>query len=166
MNCTLTWDANGDNGIVSGNSKTISQTIPYDTVLGGVSEVVSRAVNYIDITPQFPGHVFLGWFTHPEQGVQVNEYTNFQPLEKKDIQGRTYYSQTYYAHWSINQYKATFLYNDGTEKKMVKVQDFGTALVPPELSRAGYTFNGWSPVVPSTMPARDTTYTAQWLAND
>ncbi|MBH5319380.1 InlB B-repeat-containing protein [Paenibacillus sp. GSMTC-2017] len=32
--------------------------------------------------------------------------------------------------------------------------------------RPGYTFNGWSPSAPSTVPNQDTTYTAKWIAKD
>ncbi len=35
----------------------------------------------------------------------------------------------------------------------------------PVPSRAGYTFNGWSPEVPTIMPTTNTTYTATWTAN-
>jgi len=36
----------------------------------------------------------------------------------------------------------------------------------PAPTRAGYTFAGWSPEVPSAMPAADTTYTAMWTARE
>lgn len=141
--CTVTWDGNGGKW-GSAQKKTNGTKVGH--VVGDLS--------WFGNVPTYTGKEFVGWFTHPIQGKQIHRYTNVDE------------ARTYYAHWSINQYKATFLYNDGTEKKMVKVQDFGTALVSPELSRPGYTFNGWSPVVPSTMPASDTTYTAQWLSND
>ncbi|QJD85646.1 S-layer homology domain-containing protein [Cohnella herbarum] len=34
----------------------------------------------------------------------------------------------------------------------------------PVVTRPGYTFTGWSPSVPSTVPNQDTTYTATWTA--
>ena len=44
--------------------------------------------------------------------------------------------------------------------------DIGTALTAPaNPSRAGYTFTGWSPEAPSDFPEKDTTYTAQYTAN-
>lgn len=44
--------------------------------------------------------------------------------------------------------------------------DIGVALTSPaNPSRTGYTFTGWSPEVPSAFPEKDTTYTAQYMAN-
>lgn len=44
--------------------------------------------------------------------------------------------------------------------------DIGAALTAPaNPSRTGYTFSGWSPEVPSAFPEKDTTYTAQYTAN-
>jgi hypothetical protein len=68
---------------------------------------------------------------------------------------------TYTAQWRINQYTATFNANGGTGGKAV-TQNYGTVLTAPMVMRTGYTFTGWSPSVPSTMPAGNTTYTAQW----
>lgn len=67
-----------------------------------------------------------------------------------------------YAHWEINRVTATFVHNDETGDTTTKTQDYGTVLIPPELTRSGYTFIGWEPPVPSTMPAVDSTYIAQW----
>ncbi|MFK7693050.1 InlB B-repeat-containing protein [Paenibacillus sp. HJGM_3] len=36
----------------------------------------------------------------------------------------------------------------------------------PAVTRPGYTFAGWSPTVPDTMPSQDTTYTATWRARE
>ena len=44
-------------------------------------------------------------------------------------------------------------------------QDFGTSVTAPEApTKAGYTFAGWTPEVPTTMPLSET-LTAQWTAN-
>ena len=68
---------------------------------------------------------------------------------------------TYTAQWKVNTYTVTFNANGGTGGKTV-TQDYGTALTAPSVSRTGYTFTGWSPSVPSTVPAGNATYTAQW----
>lgn len=45
-------------------------------------------------------------------------------------------------------------------------QNYGTTITPPTApTRTGYTFTGWSPVVPSTMPAQDLELIAQWEIN-
>ena len=46
-----------------------------------------------------------------------------------------------------------------------EARDYDSALVAPVVSRVGYTFVGWSPEVPATVPANDATYTAQWRIN-
>ena len=71
---------------------------------------------------------------------------------------------TYTAQWTVNKYTVTFNANGGTGGKTV-TQNYGTALSAPTVTRTGYTFNGWSPSVPSKVPTGNVTYTAQWRAN-
>ena len=71
---------------------------------------------------------------------------------------------TYTAQWQVNQYSVTFDANGGTGGTTVAL-DYGAALVAPAVTREGYTFAGWSPDVPATVPASDVTYTAQWQVN-
>lgn len=68
---------------------------------------------------------------------------------------------TYTAQWNANNYSIFFDANGGTGSTG-GTMTFGTPLSAPSVSRTGYTFNGWSPAVPSTVPADNTTYTAQW----
>ena len=68
---------------------------------------------------------------------------------------------TYTAQWQVNQYSVTFDANGGTGGTTVAL-DYGAALVAPAVTRTGYTFTGWSPLVPETVPASDVTYIAQW----
>ncbi len=42
---------------------------------------------------------------------------------------------------------------------------YGDTLTAPTVKRAGYTFTGWSPEVPATVPDTDSTYTALWISN-
>ena len=45
-------------------------------------------------------------------------------------------------------------------------QDTGTELTAPTPTRTGYTFAGWEPAVPATVPEEDMTFTAQWTVVD
>lgn len=42
--------------------------------------------------------------------------------------------------------------------------EWGTSLTAPVVEKTGYTFAGWTPTVPATMPTENATYTAQWQA--
>ena len=72
---------------------------------------------------------------------------------------------TYTATWTINQYTATFKLENG-ESDVVKTQDYATELTAPaNPAKTGFTFKGWNPEVPATVPASNQTYTAQWERN-
>ncbi len=69
------------------------------------------------------------------------------------------------AHFAPNQYAMTFVLDNG-EENVVITQDYGTELTAPAApTKTGFTFNGWSPEVPATIPASDQTFTAQWERN-
>ena len=69
------------------------------------------------------------------------------------------------AKWKVNQYTITFNTNGGTEIAPI-TQDYGTAITAPaNPTRSGYTFTGWNPAIPSTMPAENLTVNAQWSSN-
>ena len=62
-------------------------------------------------------------------------------------------------YYSRNQYKLTV---DGVESLVY----YGAALeIADPAPREGYTFTGWSPAVPATMPAEDLTLVPQWSEN-
>ena len=91
------------------------------------------------------GYTFKGWSPEVPQTVPAQEVT-------------------YTAQWEIKQYTATFNANDGIGGKVV-TSGYGVKLEPPTVTRKGYSFIGWSPAVPSEMPAKDTAYTALWKIN-
>lgn len=77
--------------------------------------------------------------------------------------GDTTYKATYTA--TANEYTIRFVDVDGSVIKSITA-DYGTAVTAPDApAKEGYTFAGWSPALPETMPANDLTVTAQWTAN-
>ena len=67
----------------------------------------------------------------------------------------------YVAQWEVNKYKVTFDANGGTGGYSSQM-DYGTPITQPEVSRTGYDFMGWEPMVDATVPASDMKYVAQW----
>ena len=104
--------------------------------------------------PTRSGHTFAGWFTGASGGERVTE---------EDIVGIAR-DHTLYAHWTANNYTITFIFN--TKENEVRSLNFNETIVYPEnLTREGYTFNGWSPKS-ETMPSENITVTAQWAINN
>lgn len=68
---------------------------------------------------------------------------------------------TYTAQWRPNLYTITFDANGGTGG-WTRQKAYGDALIAPAVAKDQYLFNGWLPSVPATVPAQNTTYTAQW----
>ena len=62
-------------------------------------------------------------------------------------------------------YTLTFDTNGGSAIAPI-TQDYGTAITAPaDPTKTGYTFAGWTPAIPATMPAENLTVTAQWRYN-
>jgi uncharacterized protein YjdB len=69
------------------------------------------------------------------------------------------------AQWTINRYTITFDSNGGSAVDPITA-DYGSELTrPADPTREGYTFAGWSPAFPATMPVNGASLTAQWTAN-
>ena len=101
--------------------------------------------------PTKEGHTFVGWY---------NGDTKF------DFNTQITSPITLYAHWTINSYTLIWNVNGGnalTGEYTSGTVAYGTNITKPsDPTREGYTFAGWSPEVAATMPAANTTYTAQW----
>ncbi|MGN0547734.1 MAG: InlB B-repeat-containing protein, partial [Acutalibacteraceae bacterium] len=116
---------------------------------------VERPVN-----PYKTGYTFVGW-------TDVEGSTT--PVTIPDVMPES--DLTYYAIFAIRQYTITF---KETGESVIDpiTQDYNSAVVAPENPvKTGYTFMGWADKngnivgVPSTMPAKNTTLTAQWQIN-
>ena len=63
------------------------------------------------------------------------------------------------ALWTINQYTITFDTDGGSAIAPI-TQNYNTAITTPaDPTKTGYRFAGWTPSIPSTMPAYSQTIT-------
>ena len=103
----------------------------------------------------YTGHTFKGWYD--------NEGLTGDPVMA--IGGTEMGNKEYWAKWTINQYTITVKPENG-KADITITQDYGTPITAPaDPTREGYTFAGWSPALPATMPAENMTVTAQWTVN-
>ena len=124
-----------------------SYTITYmdgNTVLDVNTFAYGAIVTPID-DPTMTGYTFTGWSealpaTMPAQDITV------------------------YAQWNVNSYTITYM--DGNTVLDIDTFAYGAVVTPIDNpSLTGYTFNGWSEELPTTMPAQDITVYAQWSVN-
>ena len=132
---TVTLNTNGgtiNNGNVTEYTYGVGATLPTD---------VTRT-----------GYTFKGWYD--------NENLTGSPVTA--IGGTEMGNKEYWAKWEINQYTITFDTAGGSVVTPI-TQNYGTAITAPaDPTKNGYTFVGWNPEIPATMPAEDLTVTAQW----
>ena len=105
--------------------------------------------------PKVNGLTFGGWYTD-EDCTDGNEYNFTAPVTK---------GMTLTAKWTANSYTITFDTNGGSAIDPI-TQGYDTTInAPAAPSKTGYTFMGWEPEIPATMPAEDMTITAKWSIN-
>lgn len=146
----LTLDPDGG----SGSNQTVTAT--YDaampTTLKGGGAIV---------LPTREGYDFGGYYS-AKNGGGTQYYTS------AGASARTWNVDdaiTLYAKWTIKSYTLTWNLDGGSITSAGTAAGsvvYGTALTAPTVEKEGYDFTGWSPAVPSTMPAANSTYTAQW----
>ena len=111
--------------------------------------------------PTRDGYTFTGWYTDPE---------TMQPFDfSTPITG----NKTLYAGWTKNPWTVSFNSQGGSSVPNQIVNDEDTASKPsPDLTRDGYTFNGWYTDADATQPfdfstpiTSDTTLYAGWTKN-
>ncbi|HPX20298.1 MAG TPA: InlB B-repeat-containing protein, partial [Bacilli bacterium] len=67
------------------------------------------------------------------------------------------------AYYSRNSYTLTIVYDNG-EENYVQVLKYGETIDVETPEKEGFTFAGWEPELPETMPANDLTVKAKWSA--
>lgn len=123
-----------------------THTITFDT--DGGTPIDKMTVKYGEnITkptdPVKTGYTFLGW------DKQIPE-----TMPDEDL--------TFKAQWQINQCTITFD-TDGADPIEAITQYYNTAITAPaNPAKKGFTFLGWQPALPATMPANNLTVKAQW----
>ena len=97
------------------------------------------------------------------QGYQFTDW--YLDDTKYDFNAAVTGDMTLTAKWTANSYTIAFDTGGGSEVAPI-AQDYGTAInAPAAPTKTGYTFMGWEPELPATMPAEDMTLTAQWRIN-
>ena len=99
------------------------------------------------------GYTFAGWVTTPGGSEKVAWPVT---VGNRDV--------TIYASWTPDIYTITFDAKGGSPVPETASYPYGEKVTAPAAEPAllHYTFEGWSPALPETMPARDLTVTAVW----
>ena len=135
--CTVTFHPNG--GILTGKNTSEQRS--------------NDSVQYKPDDPTKEGHFFLGWY----QDSACTQRWDFSDWVTGDM--------TLYAGWRILYYTIYFDTAGGSDIGHI-TQDYGTTITAPAApTKNGYTFIGWEPELPPTMPAKVMTVTAQWSIN-
>ncbi|MEI6578320.1 MAG: DUF6273 domain-containing protein [Eubacteriales bacterium] len=125
-----------------------TSTIVFDsaggTAVSPVTGGIGKTVHAVS-APSKAGFTFNGWdpalpATFPDSGLSTT------------------------AQWKVNYYHAYF-YVDG-ELRSTENTAYGASIDAPYFyTKEGYTFAGWDPAVPATMPIHELTFNALWTIN-
>ena len=105
------------------------------------------------------GYDFNGWYTDATSGTRVGGANDTYEPATSPV--------TLHAQWTIQSYTVTWNPNGGnwggSTANIVETYEYGAAInEPADPTRENGIFKGWNPSVPTTMPAGNKTYTAQW----
>lgn len=111
------------------------------------------------------GYSFEGWATSKDGNVVYTDGATFTRDGMNE--------KTLYAVWEdgqivppITRYcTITFNTDGGTPISPMTVEVGATVTAPTSPTKSGYTFKGWNPALPTTMPDHDVTVTAIWEQN-
>ena len=103
--------------------------------------------------PDAEGYLFGGWYTEPACENRWN-------FDNDSVAGVT----LLYAKWSVNQHQLVWDANGGTLSGEYTYGNiaYGSEIIAPIATYAGYVFAGWDITIPATMPDDDLILTAKW----
>lgn len=96
----------------------------------------------------------------PNTGYEFKNWSDKSTLNPYEITVTS--DQSYIAYFAAKSYKVTFLGEDGKVITEFTLPYGDQITVPAAPVRDGYTFSGWVPNVPATVPAENTSYTATY----
>ena len=124
-------------------------TLTFDADNGTEATVITQDFGTKFDSPAAPtktGYTFAGWDSEIPETI---------PAENKSFK----------ALWTINQYTFTFDADGGSDVAAI-TQNYGTKIDSPAApNKPGYTFAGWVPAIPETVPAENMSFKAQWTIN-
>ena len=145
-------DINDKTNIPNPNGTPVTVTYAYGA-LGGTYATQIVQTDEKAIEPDVPsrqGYQFTDWYLDDT---------------KYDFNAAVTGNMTLTAKWTAKSYTITFDTDGGSDIGHI-TQDYGTTIKAPAApTKTGYTFMGWEPELPATMPAEDMTLTAQWRIN-
>lgn len=142
-----------------------SYNIVFDA--NGGTGTMDKAVAPIGVNYTLPantftrtGYRFLGWST--DKNATSATYSDKAAVNLSDKVATI----TLYAIWSANSYTLTFNSDGGSAVGSITGKYGAEYNKPANPTKTGYTFKGWSPALPDTIPAQSVTYTAIWEPNE
>lgn len=124
-------------------------TISFDSAGGSAAAPITQGFGTpvsAPIDPTREGYTFMGW----------------SPAEPAAMPAG---NLTCTAQWQANLYAITFDSAGGSPVASIYTACDAAIILPAPPTKTGYTFDGWTPEPPETMPARNLACTALWLRN-
>ena len=156
------WNAQDNPDAAVGNTITLTAqyvernrvTLRFDanggTAVEPLTDYEGDIVNLLD--PRFAttrtGYTFDGWY-NVENEICEGEYTFTQ-------------DEVLTAQWTANKYTISFDYAGGGSDMAVTMNYGASVTAPTDPKKVHYTFKGWMPAIPETMPAENLTVKAVW----